>query len=117
MEALEPKRVDRRHTEPPQPRPGVVEVDWAVSEPKPREVERHAAQAASGQLGDHLAIQKARRRDAVHADHGLAVALLADEALDPTGGEPPPRVAVAGDDLAADHRASLSAGAVNRSQI
>src|SRR5918999_3037193 len=52
-----------------------------------REDPTQPAQAPRRELAEHLAVQERRSRDAVHADHCIAVALLAYEAADPGGPE------------------------------
>ena len=59
------ERVDRLAGPAGEARPGVVEVDGAVGEPEPREVEGHPAQSLLGEHRDHLAVQEGARGDAV----------------------------------------------------
>jgi len=97
VKALEPERVDRLAAETAEPRPRVVEVGWTVGEAEPGQVERDSAQAAGGELVEHLAVQEARRGDAVEAHDRLAGAGLAHEAVDPARGEAPARRSVGSD--------------------
>jgi hypothetical protein len=60
--------------------------------------------SASTPIADDLSVEKAGRRDAVNAYHGLTSTLLADDTFDSSDGEAPSYVVVAGDDLAAGHR-------------
>ena len=104
MEAPESQLVDCRATEPPEAGPRVVEVTWALGGSEPGKIPRDPAQAPRRELAEHLAVQERRSRDAVHADHCIAVALLAYEAADPGGPELATRSAMLVDHAATAHR-------------
>ena len=99
VEALEPEGIDGGEREAPETRPAVVEVGRALGQAEPGQVECDAAQPARGELAHHLAVQEARRRNPVHAYHGLALALVEHEAAHAGGVEVAARAAVALDDL------------------
>lgn len=75
-----------------------------------------AAQSARGQLVEHLEVQKARCRDAVHAQDRLAVSGLAHKAGQTVGGESAARGAMGRDDLSARHRPTLPSALVQTVQ-
>ncbi len=103
METVEVKGVDCGRGESPEAGPGVVKPLRPVGEPKSRQIESDAPQAATGQLVDHLAIQKQGRRNPVDTDHRLAVAVIEREARHPPRLEAPAGVAMMGDDVGAAH--------------
>jgi hypothetical protein len=87
----------------------------AVGQPEPGQVERDPAQAARGQLAQHLAIQEGRGRHPVQAQHWLAAARrasLAYETADTGGLKTPPGSAVLLDHVMAGHPPAVLMAAV-----
>jgi hypothetical protein len=100
---VDAQRVEGARRPPAQTADPVVEAVGPFGETESGEVEGHAAQATGGQLGQDPPVQERRRREPVHADDGLPVALGAHEAAHPAGREPGAGIAVGFDGVVGAH--------------
>jgi hypothetical protein len=85
VEAVQAELVDGGHAELPESRPAVVVAGRALGQAEAGQVERHAAQAAVGQLGQHLPVQERGADHPVDAQHHGPGALFGHEAAHPGG--------------------------------
>ncbi len=104
VKATELEWIDSRGAELPEPGPAVVELPRPCRQAEAGEVERDTSQASPGQLGDHLSVQEGGCRHPVHAQDGLTVSLLANEATNPGRLKLASGGAMLGHDIATPHK-------------